>query len=290
MPTDLTLLATEHKTNNSHTRALLQIPSANPEADFRSGEMLQEFPVASYHYFCDSVDVTRPLPSGHPVTRPSWEFVWNAYLTQPLRERECNLPGIAPHLLQGLAECHALPDIHGNMFSVALFARRSRLHAGTRYKARGLNSTGAPANEIECEQAVLLQDGRWSSYVWRRGSVPLRWSQTVKANGVGTAIAIEQAHTFRGSRKCACCLPVQSMPTCLAAACPALATFLHPRMPVSQCQRTCKRIAEVPADGRGRVTAANSCQPRLDAGTSGACRCVTCTWRCPPARPHPTAR
>ena len=50
---------------------------------------------------------------------------------------------------------------------------------------------------------VLLKDGRWSSYVWRRGSVPLRWTQTVKSNGVGTAISIEQDNTFRGSRRCA---------------------------------------------------------------------------------------
>ena len=114
--------------------------------------MLAEFPVAGFHYFCDSADVTRPLPSSHPVTQPSWEYVWNSYLTQPFREAGCSLPAIAPHLLQGLAESHTLPDIHGNVFTVVLVARRSRLHAGTRYKARGLNSASGPANEIECEQ------------------------------------------------------------------------------------------------------------------------------------------
>lgn len=72
-----------------------------------------------------------------------------------------------------------------------------------RYKARGLNALSAPANEIECEQIIVVDGLRWSSYVWRRGSVPLRWSQTVKPNGVGTAIAIESQRTFEGSRRCA---------------------------------------------------------------------------------------
>lgn len=70
-----------------------------------------------------------------------------------------------------------------------------------RYKARGINSIAAAANEIECEQIITLQSARWASYVWRRGSVPLRWSQAVKPNGVGTAIAIEGDRTFSGSRR-----------------------------------------------------------------------------------------
>lgn len=135
----------------------LQVQSSNPEWDFRLGEMLAEFPISGYHHFCDSADITRPFPSSHPVSQPSWEFVWNVYLTQPFRESSCSLPSICPHLLQGLAESHTLPDMHGTMFSVVLLARRSRLHAGTRYKARGLNAAGGPANEIECEQILLLQ-------------------------------------------------------------------------------------------------------------------------------------
>lgn len=180
----------------------VQVGAANPELEYRYGEMLAEFPVAGYHYFCETVDISRPFPSSHAVADPSWEFVWNYYLTQPFRA--AGLPGAAPHLLQGLAEARTLPDIHGSVFDVVLVARRSRLHAGTRYKARGLNGAGAPANEIECEQLVLRDGGAaWSSYVWRRGSVPLHWRQTVKGNGVGTAIAIEPERTFQGSRRCA---------------------------------------------------------------------------------------
>eukprot|EP00892_Ulva_mutabilis_P001530 jgi/Ulvmu1/11378/UM075_0040.1 len=177
----------------------LQIRTGDPEGDYRLGEMLTEFPIAGYHYFCETVDVTRPFPSAAPASVPCWEYVWNCYLTQPLRR--VGLPNVAPHMLQGLAERRSLPDFTGKLFDVVLFARRSRLHAGTRYKARGLNALSAPANEIECEQIILMDGTQWSSYVWRRGSVPLRWSQTVKPNGVGTAIAVESQRTFEGSRR-----------------------------------------------------------------------------------------
>jgi hypothetical protein len=182
--------------------------------------MLTEFPIAGYHYFCETLDITRPYPSSHPPTEPSWEFVWNAYLTAPFRR--IGLPTIAPNILQGLAEQRALSDFRGRGFDVVLFARRSRLHAGTRYKARGLNALSAPANEIECEQIVFAPslsgvgaavgavgagekikagEVKWGSYIWRRGSVPLRWSQAVKSNGMGTAISIEAERTFCGSRR-----------------------------------------------------------------------------------------
>ena len=50
-----------------------------------------------------------------------------------------------------------LHDFDNNPYQVALVSRRSRLHVGPRYKARGLNEAAEPGNEIECEQ------------VWERG-------------------------------------------------------------------------------------------------------------------------
>ncbi len=40
-------------------------------------------------------------------------------------------------------------------YTLVLFSRRSRLHPGMRYIARGLNSLASPGNEIECEQVRL---------------------------------------------------------------------------------------------------------------------------------------
>ena len=60
--------------------------------------LLPEYTLDNAHYYCETADVSRPFPSRHPVGRPSWEFVWNRWLTAALRE--CGLPGASPHLMQ----------------------------------------------------------------------------------------------------------------------------------------------------------------------------------------------
>ena len=52
-----------------------------------------------------------------------------------------------------------MTDAKGVEWRLAVFGRRSRLHPGTRYLARGLNAAAAPGNEVEMEQPV-----------WRRGA------------------------------------------------------------------------------------------------------------------------
>ena len=63
-------------------------------------------------------------------------------------------------LLQGVVESRTLEDNRGLKYTMVLFSRRSRLHPGMRYIARGLNSLASPGNEIECEQ-VLLNPAEW---------------------------------------------------------------------------------------------------------------------------------
>jgi hypothetical protein len=53
---------------------------------------------------------------------------------------------------QGLCESRQLEDFDGQRYWVALISRRSSLHPGPRYKARGLNNFAEPANELEVEQ------------------------------------------------------------------------------------------------------------------------------------------
>jgi len=59
-------------------------------------------------------------------------------------------------LLQGVVESRTLEDNRGLRYTLVLFSRRSRLHPGMRYIARGLNSLASPGNEIECEQVLLV--------------------------------------------------------------------------------------------------------------------------------------
>ena len=55
---------------------------------------------------------------------------------------------------QGAVEARNLEDRRGRRYTLALFSRRSCLHPGTRYMARGLNARASPGNEIECEQVL----------------------------------------------------------------------------------------------------------------------------------------
>lgn len=68
---------------------------------------------------------------------------------------------------------------------ITILSRRSRFFAGTRYLRRGVNADGDVANEVETEQIVWRPDlgcrygqGRISSVVQLRGSIPIVWSHT----------------------------------------------------------------------------------------------------------------
>ena len=149
---------------------------------------------------------------------------------------------------QGVVEARTLQDAAGRSFTVVLLARRSRLHPGMRYIARGLNALASPGNELECEQLVWTaaaparggatlnpdrdgaapstsgsgegkgvgsRDGgeggdsgavvRWSSFLWRRGTVPIWWGVELRSGGVGEAnIVVSPSRPYRGTRRRAC--------------------------------------------------------------------------------------
>lgn len=68
-----------------------------------------------------------------------------------------------------MMEARTLADVEGRRWVLAEISRRSRLHPGTRYLARGLNDQASAGNEIECEQLV-----------WRlpkTGQEPVQWSK-----------------------------------------------------------------------------------------------------------------
>lgn len=107
-------------------------------------------------------------------------FVWNAYLTEAIRSR-CKNTLWTIALVHGDFKQVRL-SIYGREFVVAVISRRSRHFAGTRYLKRGVNDRGWVANDVETEQIVIdeesgLSQGRMSSVVQVRGSIPLFWSQ-----------------------------------------------------------------------------------------------------------------
>ncbi len=61
-------------------------------------QMMPRFFLDNSHFYCETVDITRPFPSSHPVSQPSWEFVWNSWLAAGLRA--VGLQDHCPNLLQ----------------------------------------------------------------------------------------------------------------------------------------------------------------------------------------------
>eukprot|EP00884_Botryococcus_braunii_P003715 jgi/Botrbrau1/13344/Bobra.0158s0001.2 len=169
-------------------------------------ELLPKYTLKGAHYYCETADITRPFPSRYPTDQPSWEFVWNHWLSSSLRE--ANLGTHCPFLLQGVVEMRSFEDMKGRDYHLLLISRRSCLHPGMRYIARGLNSLASPGNEIECEQVVWASQGgegdtvQWASHCWRRGTVPIWWGVEIKSGGVGeAAIVVNSDKPYRGTRR-----------------------------------------------------------------------------------------
>ncbi|KAK3264551.1 hypothetical protein CYMTET_26722, partial [Cymbomonas tetramitiformis] len=194
----------------------VRVPLRDPSMSLSKQELsnlklLTETPVDGCMFFCETADLTRPFPSESPLSDPCLEFVWNEWLAAPFRGI-----GLIHHcvvLQSGLAECRQLSDANGRRWLLALISRRSCIHPGTRYLARGLNGHGSPGNEVECEQivwtstkSVVPSTGpaggkvKWNSHVWRRGTVPIWWGAEIK-NTVGEAEIYIKTDPYKGCSK-----------------------------------------------------------------------------------------
>ncbi|KAK4800521.1 hypothetical protein SAY86_021008 [Trapa natans] len=163
---------------------------------------LTELDIDGKHYFCETRDITRPFPSRIPLQKPDDEFVWNRWFSMPFKSI-----GLADHcvtLLQGFAEYRSFGSSGQLEGIVALIARRSRLHPGTRYLARGINSCFSTGNEVECEQIVWVPKGAaqsipFNTYVWRRGTIPIWWGAELKITAAEAEIYVSDRDPYKGS-------------------------------------------------------------------------------------------
>ena len=161
--------------------------------EMRNLNTLTEYAIEGVHFYCETLDISSPFP-GRAGSDFCSEFVWNEWLGLPFWKD--GLHHFCPRLFQGFAESMEMKDSKGVSFAFAHFCRRSRLHPGTRYLARGINSNAGCGNEIECELLLwrtepTAKDGQgaslpYASYMWRRGSVPIWWGVDIK-NTVGEA-------------------------------------------------------------------------------------------------------
>ncbi len=176
--------------------------------EMRNLNTMTEYAIDGVHFYCETLDVSCPFP-GKSSSGYNTEFVWNEWLSLPFWNQ--GLSHYCPKLFQGFAESRDMKDSEGVAYTYAHFCRRSRLHPGTRYLARGINSGASCGNEIECELLIWRrnqgqgkgegegaegQELPFTSYVWRRGSVPIWWGVDIK-NTVGeAAIWVKQDDSY----------------------------------------------------------------------------------------------
>ncbi len=196
------------------------------EQEKEHARALMDFPIDGLHFYSETFDLTRSLAfrdssatsSGAPSTPEESEWVWNEAIAKPFRDALGeNARGCVPIMVQGLAECREIlvdaNDPKKGSWHFAVFGKRSRLHPGTRFLARGINEDGNPGNEVEMEQMVWRSNNHsintssnsrktiWTSYVWRRGSVPLRWKQEIKQTVGDAQIEVETKDTYKNAER-----------------------------------------------------------------------------------------
>ncbi|XP_041988138.1 polyphosphoinositide phosphatase [Aricia agestis] len=132
-------------------------------------------------------------------TVPEWRFVWNSHLLSAVHSQLH--PDWILYIIHGFIEQSNL-NIFGRPVYLTLIARRSNRYAGTRFLKRGANVQGDVANEVETEQIVhdatlsSFTNGRFSSFVQLRGSIPSFWSQDISKMVPKPAIMIDRADPY----------------------------------------------------------------------------------------------
>ncbi|XP_027117809.1 probable phosphoinositide phosphatase SAC9 isoform X1 [Coffea arabica] len=189
-------------TESQWIKISLQNPQPQGKGELKNVQELTDLDIDGKYYFCETRDLTRPFPSRMDLQNPDEEFVWNKWFSSPFK----NI-GLAQHcvtLLQGFADCRSFGSLGQPEGIVALLARRSRLHPGTRYLARGINSCYSTGNEVECEQLVWVprktgQSIPFNTYIWRRGTIPLWWGAELKITAAEAEIYVSDRDPYKES-------------------------------------------------------------------------------------------
>ncbi|XP_033109734.1 phosphatidylinositide phosphatase SAC2-like [Anneissia japonica] len=159
-------------------------------------ELYKMFAGSGWFYYSHTLDLTNTVQRNQrkheDTSQPAWcshdqRFFWNMHMLQDVLQYENQSLAsnwILP-IIQGYVQIGEFPVSMENpsststeqeTFTVALISRRNQYRAGTRYRRRGVDSTGACANYVETEQIVHVAE-HCMSFVQVRGSIPIHWSQ-----------------------------------------------------------------------------------------------------------------
>ena len=139
-------------------------------------------------FFSTSNDITltqqrlAKLSMNQPQSPQQWEradhrFFWNHNVIVDLIACEAD-EWIVP-FMSAFIEYRPDCDVEGTKFAILFVSRRSRYRQGCRFTKRGLDENGNAANFVETEQILLFPDGKVTSYVQIRGSIPFQWASPV---------------------------------------------------------------------------------------------------------------
>jgi hypothetical protein len=131
-------------------------------------------------YYSPTTDLTWRYQAPQQTLRPNFDFLWNGYVARPfaLHDPASTLAPFVVRAIRGFFGTSVAAPTTGLPVSVALIARRSVRHAGTRYNRRGLlPSDGSAANFVESEIVVSSPSGHCASFLQIRGSCPAVWGQ-----------------------------------------------------------------------------------------------------------------
>merc|ERR1711871_1599966 len=116
------------------------------------------------------------------MSDPLWEradnrFFWNKECVHDLIA--CKADEWIVPFMSAFVEFQPNCEVEGKTFSILFISRRSRHRAGCRFTKRGIDESGNVANFVETEQILLFADGKVTSYVQIRGSIPIIWHSPV---------------------------------------------------------------------------------------------------------------
>lgn len=125
---------------------------------------------------------SKPTSSGTITVEPSWtkadlRFFWNRDIIDELVVNEAH-DWIVP-MMSGYVEIRSDCSIEDIKFNLLFVSRRSKFRQGCRFTKRGIDNNGYTANFVETEQILIFPDGKVTSYVQVRGSIPLKWTSPV---------------------------------------------------------------------------------------------------------------
>lgn len=105
-------------------------------------------------------------------------FFWNRRALNAVVAAGPRARGFVTPIMNGFVEAAHCPVAESEV-GLLLISRRACTRQGTRFNMRGADAEGNVANYAESEQITTLEDGRLSSFVQVRGSIPVLWEQPV---------------------------------------------------------------------------------------------------------------